>query len=168
MRAMLLLLLAVFSSACGNEREPATAGGVDDDSAFAALQERGAAAEGMGVDQYASAHSFDDLPNGGRIALQDTVGDDAAVGRIRTHMQQIAEAFASGDFSAPGFVHAMDEVPGTRLMAERREAIRYEYAPLPRGGEVRIETTDSTALRAIHEFLAFQRLDHRAMGHDMH
>lgn len=70
-------------------------------------------------------------------------------------MAQIAQAFASGDFSTPGFVHAMDEVPGTRVMAERREAIRYEYAALPRGGEVRIETNDATALRAIHEFLAF-------------
>jgi hypothetical protein len=168
MRAILLLLFAVVSGACGNERQAATTGAADHDSAFAALQDRGAATEGMGVDQYASAHSFDDLPYGGRIELQDTVGDDAAVGRIRTHMQQIAEAFASGDFSTPGFVHAMDEVPGTRVMAERREAIRYEYAALPRGGEVRIETTDSTALRAIHEFLAFQRLDHRAMGHDMH
>jgi hypothetical protein len=142
--------------------------GDDRDSAFAALQDRGAATEGMGVDQYASAHRFDDLPSGGRIELQDTAGDDAAVDRIRTHMQQIAEAFASGDFSTPGFVHAMDEVPGTRLMAERREFVQYEYAALPRGAEVRIETADSTALQAIHEFLAFQRLDHRAMGHDMH
>ena len=168
MRAMLLLLFAVAFGGCEPEREAATAGDGDHDSAFAAPQDRGGAAEGMGVDQYASAHRFDDLPSGGRIELQDTVGDDAAVDRIRTHMQQIAEAFASGDFSTPGFVHAMDEVPGTRVMAERAELIRYEYAPLPRGGEVRIETADSTALRAIHEFLAFQRLDHRAMGHDMH
>jgi hypothetical protein len=122
----------------------------------------------MGVDQYASAHLFDDLPDGGRIELQDTAGDDAAVERIRTHMQQIAAAFASGDFTTPGFVHDMAEVPGTRVMAERSDAITYEYAPLPRGGEVRITTSDSAALRAIHEFLAFQRMDHRAMGHDMH
>lgn len=168
MRAVLLLSFVVVSGACGNGQERATAGGADHDSAFAALQERGAATEGMGVDQYASVHSFDDLPSGGRIELQDTAGDDAAVDRIRTHMQQIADAFARGDFSAPGFVHGMDEVPGARVMAERREVIRYRYAALPRGGEVRIETTDSTALRAIHEFLAFQRLDHRAMGHDMH
>jgi hypothetical protein len=168
MRIMPLLLVASVVSACGNEREAATADAAGDDSAFAALQERGAASQGMGVDQYASTHLFDDLPDGGRIELQDTVGDDAAVERIRTHMQEIAAAFASGDFSTPGFVHDMDEVPGTSVMAERRDAIRYEYASLPRGGEVRIATADSVALRAIHEFLAFQRLDHRAMGHDMH
>ncbi len=165
---MLLLACAILMSACGGEREAATADGPGADSAFAALQERGAAGAGMGVDQYASAHRFDDLPSGGRIELQDTVGDDAAVARIRSHMQQIADAFTAGDFSTPGFVHDVAEVPGTRVMAQRTEAIRYEYAPLPRGGEVRIETTDSAALRAIHEFLAFQRLDHRSMGHDMH
>jgi hypothetical protein len=168
MRTTPLLVVAFIVSACGNEREAATADAAGNDSAFAALQERGGARQGMDVDQYASAHRFDDLPDGGRIELQDTAGDDAAVDRIRTHMQEIAEAFAGGDFSTPGFVHDVAEVPGTRVMAERKEAIRYRYAPLPRGGEVRIETADSVALRAVHEFLAFQRLDHRAMGHDMH
>jgi hypothetical protein len=167
MRTTLTLISAIVLSACGKGEDAATQG-APDDSAFAALQERGAAADAMGVDQYASAHRFDETPDGGRIELQDTAGDDAAVDRIRAHMQQIAGAFAAGDFRIPGFVHAMDEVPGTRTMAERAAAIRYEYAPLARGGEVRMATADPAALRAIHEFLAFQRLDHRAGGHDMH
>jgi hypothetical protein len=33
---------------------------------------------------------------------------------------------------------------------------------LPGGGEVRIRTASPAALAAIHEFLAFQRMDHRA------
>ncbi|MEX1182117.1 MAG: hypothetical protein WEF86_02705 [Gemmatimonadota bacterium] len=168
MRTTQLLALAVLISACGSGHDAASADRAGDDSAFAALQERGAAAGGMGVDQYASTHLFDDLPDGGRIELQDAIGDEAAVEWIRKHMQQIAQAFASGDFSIPGFVHAMDVVPGTRVMAERGEVIEYRYVQLPRGGEVRIQTADSAALPAIHEFLAFQRLDHRAMGHDMH
>src|SRR5690606_3454469 len=94
-------------------------------------------------------------------------GDDSAIETIRAHMQEIATAFAAGDFSTPGFVHGMDEVPGTRVMAEKRGVIRYDYAPLPRGCEVRITTSDPDALQAIHEFLAFQRMDHRAMGHEM-
>lgn len=65
---------------------PTTPGGADGDPAFATLQDRGAATEGMDVNQYASVHRFDDLPYGGRVELQDTAGDDAAVGRIRTHM----------------------------------------------------------------------------------
>lgn len=56
----------------------------------------------------------------------------------------------------------MREVPGTKVMAARRGAIRYSYRELPRGGEVRIRTNDAEALKAIHDFLAFQRMEHRA------
>ncbi len=49
-------------------------------------------------------------------------------------------------------------------MAAKRSTIRYVYRPLPDGGEVRISTSDPEALRAIHEFMAFQRRDHRAGG----
>lgn len=168
MRKTLVLILAAAVGACGDGPESGAAEADADDSAFTALQERGATPQGMGVDQYTSVHTFDDLPDGGRIELQDTAGDDEAVARIREHLQEVIADFAAGDFSTPGFVHAMDEVPGTRVMAQRKDAIRYTYGPLPRGGEVRIETDDAAAIRAIHEFLAFQRLDHRAMGHGMH
>ncbi|HEX8391267.1 MAG TPA: hypothetical protein VF665_02825 [Longimicrobium sp.] len=134
------------------------------DSAFAALQERGRQA--MGVDQYSSSHQFDDLADGGRIALQRDGEDPEGVAVIRAHMREIADAFSRGDFSTPMMVH-MREVPGSERMAARRTAIRYEYRELPRGGEVRIITRDPEALRAVHKFLAFQRSDHRAAGHAM-
>jgi hypothetical protein len=92
----------------------------------------------MGVDQYTSAHRFDDLPDGGRIELQRTVDDPAGV------------------------------QPGTKVMAEKRALIRYSYADLPRGGEVRLRSSDPEAISAIHAFLAFQRGDHHAAGHSLH
>jgi hypothetical protein len=46
-----------------------------------------------------------------------------------------------------------------------RLGIRYTYSELPLGGQVQVTTRDEEALRAIHEFLAFQRHDHRAGGH---
>lgn len=128
------------------------------DSAFAALQNRGQAA--MGVDQYTSTHVFEPLADGGRIELQRNEDEAEGVRAIRAHLEDIARLFAAGDFQIPGFVHAQD-VPGTRAMADRRAAIAYSFRPLPRGGEVRITTSDPTALAAIHEFLAFQRADHR-------
>lgn len=131
------------------------------DSNFAALQQRGKVA--MGVDQYTSVHRFDSLKDGGRIELQRASDDTAGVRTIRTHLQEIAAAFAEGDFSTPAFVH-MRDVPGTADMARLRSAIRYAYAPLPGGGEVRITTTDPQALRAVHAFMAFQRGDHRSGG----
>ena len=114
----------------------------------------------MGVDQYTSTHRFEALPDGGRIELQRDDEDGAGVATIRTHLREITRAFASGDFSAPAFVH-MQEVPGVKVMTARRAEISYTYRDLPRGGEVRIQTKAPEALTAIHEFLAFQRIDHR-------
>lgn len=129
--------------------------------AFHAMQQRGEHA--MGVDQYTSQHVFDNLSDGGRIELQTAASDTAAIEPVRAHLRDIANAFARGDFDTPGFVHTQD-VPGTVMMKERRSRIRYEYRPLPRGGEVIIRTADRAALRAIHEFLEFQRREHMASG----
>jgi hypothetical protein len=154
MRWPAVLLLAI-GGACSNDvrREGR------DDSAFVALQSRGE--DAMGVDQYTSAHRFEALPDGGRIELQRDSTDRAGVETIRAHMRDIADRFSRGDFAIPGFVHAR-EVPGTRVMAERKSQITYEARDLPGGGEVRIRAADSVAVRAVHEFLAFQRSDHRA------
>ena len=151
---------------CGSmQSAPHPEGAVAPDTAFSELQERGRVA--MGVDQYTSTHRFDALPDGGRIELQRDVDDPAGVATIRQHLREITAAFQAGDFRIPGFVHAQ-EVPGTAVMAQKRERIRYTYAERPRGAEVRITTADGEALRAIHAFLAFQRHDHRAGGHEGH
>jgi hypothetical protein len=133
----------------------------DPDTAFAALQARGQRA--MGVDQYTSTHRFDTLEDGGRIELQRDADDSAGVAVIRAHLQGIVKAFTSGDFSTPAFVH-MREVPGTVIMAANRDVIEYSFGELPRGGAVRILTKDPVALKSIHDFLEFQRHDHRAGG----
>jgi hypothetical protein len=133
------------------------------DERFAGVQSRGHQA--MGVDQYTSTHIFEPLPDGGRIELQRDVADSAGIEQIRQHMHHIAGAFGAGDFSLPGFVHAQN-VPGTAVMAAKRDAIMYTVELLPRGAAVRLQTTDAAAVRAIHDFLAFQRMDHHAgAGH---
>ena len=114
----------------------------------------------MGVDQYTSSHRFQPLPDGGRIELLRDVDDTTGVRTIRDHLRTIARQFAAGDFSASSTVHAR-VVPGTGVMRARRAVIRYEFRVLARGGEVRITTRDPAAVRAVHEFLAFQRADHR-------
>ena len=134
------------------------------DSAFAALQTRGADARAMGVDQYTSVHLFDALSDGGRIELQRAVEDSAGVAQIRRHLRAIAGAFAAGDFDTPAFVHART-VPGTAVMAAKRSNITYTVRDLPRGAELRITTHDAEAIAAVHEFMAFQRMDHHAGGH---
>jgi hypothetical protein len=142
----------------------ATRGPAAGDSGFAGVQRRGAVV--MGVNQYTSRHVFEPLPDGGRIELQRGTDDSAGAAQIRRHMALIARQFAVGDFRLPGIVHDR-EVPGTRVMAARRAAISYAVESLPRGAAVRVRTDDSVAVRAIHEFLAFQSEDHHASaGHD--
>ncbi len=150
---------AFLLAACaGSRAEP------DREAQFAAVQERGRSA--MGVDQYTSRHVFEDLRDGGRIVLdRDEADDTLGIATIRLHMRDIADAFSRGDFAIPGFVHAR-EVPGTAEMVRLRERIGYEAIDRPRGAEVRIRATDPEALRAVHAFLAFQRADHRAAGHE--
>ena len=152
----LLLLVLLGLVGCGRGK---------DSRDFAAMQERGEHV--MGVDQYTSAHVFEDLPDGGRVVLdRDDVTDTAAITTIRAHMRDIAAAFRAGDFTKPFAVHAQT-VPGTAVMTARRDAISYEVIDRPKGGEVRLKSTDSAAIAAIHEFLEFQRQQHHAAGHEM-
>jgi GH25 family lysozyme M1 (1,4-beta-N-acetylmuramidase) len=124
------------------------------------MQERGRHV--MGVDQYASAHVFEDLPDGGRIILDNKdASDTAAIAAIRRHMRDIETAFRAGDFTKPFQVHAMT-VPGTDVMRWWQDMIGYQAIDRPRGGEVRIRSTQPVAIAGIHQFLAFQRDAHRA------
>lgn len=155
----LLLLLPLALSACERGRPASPV----DDRAFKAVQERGA--QVMGVDQYTSHHVFEDLPDGGRILLtRDDPSDSIAVAIIRAHFRSIADSFSQGIFHDPSLVHAR-EVPGTTLMARLQGDIRYDVAEQPGGGELRISSPNPEAVAAIHEFLAFQRMDHHAGGH---
>jgi hypothetical protein len=149
-----LVLLALVGCAKGkDERE------------FGAMQARGQ--QVMGVNQYTSAHVFEDLPDGGRVVLDRAdSADTAAITTIRAHMRDIATAFRAGEFTKPFQVHAQT-VPGTGVMTAKRSAITFEIFDRPRGGEVRMRSTDSAAVAAIHEFLEFQRSAHHAAGHEM-
>jgi hypothetical protein len=166
-RTLLLVASSIVAVACarGDARDDSSTArvGAGNDSAFAALQQRGADTRAMGVDQYTSTHRFDALPDGGRIELQRDVEDSAGTVQIRRHLRAVAMAFTAGDFTTPLFVHARD-VPGTEVMAAKRAAIAYAVHDLPRGAELRITTRDTDALRAVHAFLAFQRGEHHADG----
>jgi hypothetical protein len=158
MRKLVMVALAmVVGSAAHAQSAAAKPTKPAQDSAFAAMQERGRKA--MGVDQYTSAHKFEALPDGGRIELQRAMDDSAGVRQIRAHMREIAVAFRKGDFATPAFVH-MQTVPGTKTMTAMAAKISYEARDLPRGAEVRLRSTDPAAVKAIHEFLAFQSREH--------
>ncbi|MEO5904930.1 MAG: hypothetical protein ABIQ55_13025 [Gemmatimonadaceae bacterium] len=133
------------------------------DSAFKEMQKRGQMA--MGVDQNMSKHKFDVALDGGRIELQRDTPDSVDVAEIRAHIKRIQHAFADGDFSTPSFVH-MRRMPGTAVMAAKKNVIKYSYHDLPLGAELRMSTKDPAAKAAITRFMMSQRTDHRAGGKD--
>ena len=116
----------------------------------------------MGFDQRATTHHFRLYEDGG--AIEVTVNDPGDVkdrDAIRSHLPHIAMMFGSGNFDAPMLVHDSSHVPGTAVMAERRDQIRYTYVETPNGGRVEIVTTDPQALTAVHAFLTYQVAEHK-------
>ena len=110
--------------------------------------------------QDANVSLFEPLQTGGRIELQTEAADADRVRRIRRFLRDLMLALRSGDFSAPRVTH-LSTVPGAEAMAARRGVIYYSYRELPGGGELTITTRDLDAVRAVHNFLLFERSEPR-------
>ena len=120
------------------------------------------AARAMGFDQERTVHHFSLFKDGGAIDVgvkdaTDTKNRDA----IRSHLPHLAMMFGGGRFDAPMLVHDSAHVPGTKVMAARKDAIRYQYAETPNGGRVTIVTSDPEPLGAVHAFLKYQIVEHK-------
>jgi hypothetical protein len=116
----------------------------------------------MGFDQELTTHHFLLFTDGG--ALDVSVKDPSDMKNrdaIRSHLPHIALMFGDGNFEAPMLVHDSTNVPGTKIMAARKETIRYRYVETESGGRVNIVTSDPQSLAAVHSFLKFQIADHQ-------
>src|SRR5258708_453907 len=117
---------------------------------YAAMQDRGRVV--MGVDQYTSAHVFEDLPDGGRVVLdREDAGDSGGIATIRLHMRDIATSFRAGDFTKPFQVHAQ-VVPGTEAMRAQRAATDYQVNDRPRAAQLPLPTTHPPPPPPLHHF----------------
>ena len=129
----------------------------------AELKKRGA--EAMGFDQDAAAHQFRLEPAGGVIEVETrNPGDERTRAQIRSHLEEIAAAFARGDFSKSIATHA-EVPPGVERMQQLKDAISYRYEETPRGGRVKIASGNTDAIAAIHEFLQYQIREHGTGQH---
>lgn len=116
--------------------------------------------EAMGFPHDKTTHHFRLYSDGGAIEVTvDDSKDSQNMLAIRSHLAHIVTMFSNGDFSTPMFVH--DQVPpGVPVMKDKRTEITYTFEELAVGGRIRIKTTNSDALKAIHDFLRFQIADH--------
>lgn len=117
--------------------------------------------KGMGFSQTTTAHHFLLKPDGGVIAVSaNDAKDTAARDQIRMHLTHIAHAFSQGEFDIPMFVHDR-EPDGVPTMKRLAKEIHYSIRETERGGEVAISSKSSEAVKAIHDFLAFQIREHK-------
>ncbi len=115
----------------------------------------------MGFDHQKTIHHFQLKTDGGIISAEAKDTDDSeSIEQIRKHFVEIAGLFARGDFSKPEKIHGRVP-PGVPEMIRFSKEIRYSAHETPKGGEVRIHTTNAEALKAVHAFLSFQIEDHR-------
>jgi hypothetical protein len=126
---------------------------------FAAVNQRGDKA--MGFSHEKTVHHFGLSRKGGFISAETADAADLASRKaIRQHFQHIAEAFSSGNFDLPMFIHEKT-VPGVTAMKKLKAVIQYRLENVERGGRIVIFTENPEALRAVHQFLRFQIEDHR-------
>lgn len=115
----------------------------------------------MGFNHEKTVHHFRLKPDGGWIEVEvKDPNDTASRDQIRPHLKHIAQKFTTGDFTAPILIHAQTP-PGVAAMKQLKAAINYQFEETERGGRVRITTSNTKAIAAIHEFLRFQISDHR-------
>jgi len=68
--------------------------------------------------------------------------------------------FSRGDFGAPEHTHGQVP-PGVPTMQKMKDKIRYQFRKSPQGGKLRISSSNSSAVEAVHQFLKFQIQEHQ-------
>jgi TusA-related sulfurtransferase len=114
----------------------------------------------MGFDHQKTTHHFYIKEDGGIIEAEANDPDDQdTIRNIRAHLADIAKLFSEGNFGKPQQIHDQTP-PGIPTMIELRKEIEYRAEDLETGGQVRIITKNTQAIKAIHEFLRFQIQEH--------
>ena len=122
------------------------------------MLERGDVA--MGFNQSKISHQFKSTPTGGEILITALNNSDIeTIKQIKNHISIIQKEFSSGNFTKPFYIHAQD-VPGTKIMSEKKDLIKYSINDINNGAILILETKDKELLYAIHQFMAFQGTEH--------
>jgi hypothetical protein len=157
-----LLFAAILGAAAIAAPTPSSGmllSGQQDHSKHGELEKRGD--KGMGFAQGKTTHHFLLRKDGGAIQVTaNSAGDKSSRDEIQMHLRHITQAFKSGEFNIPMFVHDQTP-PGAATMTKLKNQIYYKYEATENGGRVVISSANADAITAIHEFLKFQITEHK-------
>ncbi len=126
-----------------------------------AMLERGDIA--MGFNQSMIHHHFMSTATGGQIMIMsENMSDIQTINEIKSHVRDIKYQFSQGNFTKPFYIHAQI-VPGTDVMAAKKDLINYSIKDIDGGSVLILTTNDTQLLNAIQQFMNFQSSQH--MGH---
>lgn len=126
-----------------------------------AMLERGNIA--MGFNQSMIHHHFMSTTTGGEIMIMsENMSDVQTINEIKNHVKNIQYQFSQGNFTKPFYIHAQI-VPGTDIMAAKKDLINYSIKDIDGGSVLILTTNDTQLLNAIQQFMNFQSSQH--MGH---
>ncbi|MGA9841529.1 MAG: hypothetical protein WBQ25_04375 [Nitrososphaeraceae archaeon] len=87
----------------------------------------------MGFNQNKIMHHFIATTTGGEIMIVALNSSDSdTTKQIRNHVVDIQNEFSRGNFTKPFFIHAQ-QVPGTKLMTEKKDLIKYSIRQMSNG-----------------------------------
>lgn len=117
----------------------------------------------MGFNQSLIHHHFMATTSGGEIMILSTnMSDTTTIREIRSHVREIQYDFSKGNFTKPFYIHAQ-VVPGTDVMAAKKDLIQYSVKDIDGGSALILTANDTDLLNAIRQFMNFQSSQH--MGH---
>jgi hypothetical protein len=125
------------------------------------MMERGDIA--MGFNQNKITHNFRSTLTGGEIIITALAPNNAeTIEQIKNHTLDIQNEFSKGNFTKPFFIHA-EQVPGTKIMTDKKDLIKYSTDNIGNGSILVLDTRDDGVINAIHQFMNYQGSQHR--GH---
>ena len=112
----------------------------DQSAESTSMLERGAVE--MGFNQSKISHQFKSTPTGSEILITALNNIDIeTIKQIKNHISIIQKEFSLGNFTKPFYIHAQD-VPGTKIMSEKKDLVKYSINEIDNGAILTLETKD--------------------------
>jgi hypothetical protein len=161
----IVALAILLSASAANAQHPTMPPGMSHDEHLRQLQKdeqlRHRGGLSMGFDQHKTVHHFLLRQTGGAIEVSaQDAADTESINQIRSHLREIAASFGDGLFDKPVATHG-GMPPGAEQMAVNKQRIAYRYEERAKGAAVFMETADPATLKAIHDFLRYQIVEHK-------